>query len=81
MNLEEDKEKYKADPYIWVSTLPSYSKRDTKPKTKKYSIGIILFVIGLVLVSIIKNETRNLHMAWNSWITYQLLLRTRSPGR
>ena len=62
MNLESNQEKNQLDPHRWVSTLPTYS--DSEPKknnsTKKYFLGIILFVIGLILVSAIKNETRNL---------------------
>ena len=60
MNLESDQTKYQLDPHKWISTLPSYSKQKGNREVKKYSIGIILFVFGLVLVSMIKNETRNL---------------------
>ena len=62
MNLESNQEKNQLDPHRWISTLPTYS--DSEPKknnsTKKYFLGIILFVIGLILVSAIKNETINL---------------------
>ena len=60
MNLESDQIKYQLDPHRWISTLPTYSKQKGNREAIKYSIGIILFVFGLVLVSIIKNETRNL---------------------
>jgi len=60
MNLESDQTKYQLDPHRWISTLPSRSKEKGNREAKKHSIGIILFVLGLVMVSIIKNETRNL---------------------
>ncbi len=60
MNLESDQIKYQLDPHRWISTLPTYSKQKRNREAIKYSIGMILFVFGLVLVSIIKNETRNL---------------------
>jgi len=60
MNTESDQTKYQLDPQRWIGTLPSYSKQKRNHEVKKYSIGIILFVFGLVLISIIKNETRNL---------------------
>ena len=60
MNLESDQTKYQLDSHRWISILPSCSKEKGNREAKKYSIGIILFVFGLVLVSMIKNETRNL---------------------
>ena len=67
-------EKYKLDSDRWVNTLPSKDDNDdnalilsnainSKPKSspaKKYSLTIIVFVVGLILVSVIKNGTRNL---------------------
>ena len=60
MNLESDQTEYQLDPQRWISTLPLYSKQKGNSEVKKYSIGIILFVFSLVLISIIKNETKNL---------------------
>ncbi len=60
MNTESDQTKYQLDPQRWIGTLPLYSKQKGNREVKKYSIGIILFVFGLILISIIKNETRNL---------------------
>ncbi len=60
MNTESDQKKYQLDQQRWISTLSSYSKQKENREVKKYSIGVILFVFGLVLISIIKNETRNL---------------------
>ena len=66
-----NKEKYKLDSNKWVNTLPIQNNNililsnviDSNPKPskgKKYSLTIIGFVVGLILVSVIKNETRNL---------------------
>ena len=70
-NATSNQEKYKLDASKWVNTLP---KKDddililsntihSTSKTnsgKKYSLTVIGFVVGLILVSVIKNETRNL---------------------
>ena len=58
-NDVEDKERYQLDPNRWVDTLPQ-NKRKTKVSGKHYTIVAFLFVFGLILVSVIKNETRNL---------------------
>ena len=72
-STESDQEKYKLDSNRWVNTLPKKDDEtlilskvvNSKPKPKsssyqKYSLAIIVFVVGLILVSVIKNETRNL---------------------
>ncbi len=70
-NKEFDQEKYKLDSNRWVNTLPGKDENalilsnaiNSNPKSssgKKYSLTIIGFIVGLILVSIIKNETRNL---------------------
>ena len=61
-NIELNQEKYNLDPNRWVGTLPRTS---TNNSIKKYSFTIMLFVIGLIFVSIIKNETRNLQREIN----------------
>ena len=61
------------DPNRWVNTIPRKDDNtlilsnaiNSNPKSKsssakKYSLTIIIFVVGLILVSLIKNETRNL---------------------
>ena len=67
-------EKYKLDSNRWISTLPNkrcrYNtlnqiRRQINPG-KKYSLTIILFIIGLIFVSVIKNETRNLQKEINN---------------
>ena len=60
MNLEFDKEKSQLDPNKWLNTLPNYKKNNEEKSNKKYSLTVILFIVGLILVSLIKNETRNL---------------------
>ena len=47
----------------WTSTIP---KKDTYNSVKKYSFMTILFVCGLIFVSIVKNETRNLQKEINN---------------
>ena len=47
----------------WTSTIP---KKDTYNSVKKYSFMTILFVCGLIFVSIVKNETRNLQKGINN---------------
>ena len=54
---------------IWTNTIP---KANTIPKKKKfnsikkYSLIVTLFVCGLLFVSVIKNETRNLQKEINN---------------
>tara|TARA_Y100000590_G_scaffold384217_1_gene455416 strand:- start:140 stop:823 length:684 start_codon:yes stop_codon:yes gene_type:complete len=57
-----NEEKNQLDPNKWVNTI---SKPNTYGSIKKYSLATILFVCGLLLVSIIKNETRNLQKEIN----------------
>ena len=45
------------DPNRWVSTI---AKKNTFTGIQKYSFIIILFVSSLFLISVFKNETRNL---------------------
>ncbi len=40
-------------------------KKDTKDPIKKYSFAVVAFIIGLVVVSVIKNQTRNLQKEIN----------------
>ena len=60
MNIEIDKEKSQLDPNKWLNTLPNYGKNNEERSSKKYALTAVLFVIGLIFVSLIKNETRNL---------------------
>ena len=62
-NLKFDKEAEQLDYARWESTI---SKKNTYHSVKKYSIMTILFVFGLLFVSAVKNETRNLQKEINN---------------
>ena len=56
------------DPHRWVNTIPAPNpvpKKNTYNSVKKYSLMTILFVCGLLFVSVLKNETRNLQKEIN----------------
>ena len=55
-NLTNKTEENNLDHEKWISTIP---KKDNKT-IKKYSLSLIIIVIGLISVSVIKNKTRNL---------------------
>ena len=44
-----------ADPNVWINTIP---KKNLNNPIRKYSITMMLFFVGLIFVSVIKNETR-----------------------
>ena len=71
IGVKSNQEKYKLDSNIWVNTLPikddnalilsnAINSRPNSSPVKKYTLTIIVFIVGLVLVSVIKNGTRNL---------------------
>ena len=71
IGAKSNQEKYKLDFTRWVNTLPKKDDNtlilknviNSNPKSssgKKYSLTIIIFTVGLILVSVIKNGTRNL---------------------
>ena len=71
IGTKSNQEEYKLDSSRWVNTLPRIDDNtlvlsdeiNSNPKSssgKKYSLIIIVFVVGLILVSVIKNGTRNL---------------------
>ena len=47
---------------VWINTIP---KKNNKRFVKKNYISIFIFIIGLVCVSLIKNDTRNLQKEIN----------------
>jgi len=47
----------------WINTIP---KKNIQHPLKKYSLMTILFVCGLLLVSVVKNETRGLQKEINN---------------
>ena len=57
---ETNHPKYDLDPSRWVGTIPKIKTIKTKSPIKKYSLTFIFFIFGLILVSVTKNETRNL---------------------
>ena len=77
MNYER-KENYNLNPNKWIDTLPNINKEKKevkfeeapnekiKNKNKKYSLTAIVFVLGLIIVSVTKNETRELQKEINN---------------
>ena len=63
VNTKFSKTTNQLDHEKWTSTIP---KKDTYNSVKKYSFMTILFVCGLLFVSIVKNETRNLQKEINN---------------
>ena len=58
------------DHHRWINTIPNRQantipKKNTYNSVKKYSLMTILFVCGLLFVSALKNETRNLQREVN----------------
>lgn len=61
-NKDSDHNTFCTNPDKWTDTIP---KQKTKNGIKKFSLTLVLFVIGLILVSTIKNKTRNLQKEIN----------------
>ena len=64
-----DEEANQLDPNRWINTISKGNKdasKNTYSSMKKYSVTAILFIIGLLLVSVVKNETRNLQKEINN---------------
>ena len=69
-NVKNNKEGNRIDPSRWINTI---SKRNTYSSVEKYffnSVGkysllAVLFICGLLFVSVVKNETRNLEKEIN----------------
>ena len=57
INSKHPQEVLSIDHNKWLDTIP---KRNTYSSVKKYSAITVLFIIGLLLIPIVKNETRNL---------------------
>ena len=62
-NKDSDHNTFCSNPNKWTDTIP---KQKTKNGIKKFSLTLVLFVIGLILVSTIKNKTRNLQKEINN---------------
>ena len=63
LNLEYNKTTNQLDHEKWLNTIPVKAKYNS---AKRYSVLGILFVCGLLFVSAIKNETRNLQKEINN---------------
>ena len=63
INTKFNKETKQVDRYRWINTIP---QKNAYGAVKKYSTLTILFVCGLLFVSAIKNETRNLENEINN---------------
>jgi len=61
-NLNKDNENYNLDPKKWIDTLP---KNNKKSYAKNFSITLVIFLVGLIFVSVIKNKTRSLQKEIN----------------
>ena len=71
VNTEFNKVTNQLDHDRWINTIPkknTYSsvKKNTYSSVKKYSVIATLFVCGILFVSAIKNETRNLQKIINN---------------
>jgi hypothetical protein len=62
MSPERNLEKYKLDPNRWIDTIPKKKNYGSK---SKYYVTIIFFIFGIISISLIKNETRNLQKEIN----------------
>ena len=63
MHKEAEDEKFNLDHSRWTNTLP---KIKNKNPVKKYSFTLIIFIIGFISISVIKNETRELQKEINN---------------
>ncbi|SVC43895.1 uncharacterized protein METZ01_LOCUS296749 [marine metagenome] len=69
INNKFDEKIKQLDSNRWVNTISkktTYGTKNSYGSVKKYSLAAILFVSGLLLVSAVKNETRNLQKAINN---------------
>ena len=65
-SFKSDQENYNSNPDKWINTLP---KKNVNRPLKNYSITLILFIAGLIFVSVIKNQTRDLQKEINNLTT------------
>ena len=69
INNKFDEKIKQLDSNRWVNTISkktTYGSKNSYGSVKKYSLTAILFVSGLLLVSAVKNETRNLQKEINN---------------
>ena len=67
INFHKENKNYDLDPEKWLNTLPNSTlpKKNKKNFEKNFSITLIIFFIGLIFVSVIKNKTRSLQKEIN----------------
>ena len=68
-NIKFNEDPNQLDHYRWVNTIPkkkTYNAVKKYSAVRKYSFMAVLFVCGLLFVSVVKNETRNLEKVINS---------------
>ena len=74
-NIKFNEDPNQLDHYRWVNTIPKKKTYNAVRKypairkystARKYSFMAVLFVCGLLFVSVVKNETRNLEKVINS---------------
>jgi len=58
----ENQDSFQIDNDVWINTI---SKKNNQNYTKKYSLVIVFFISSLLLVSVLKNKTRNLEKEIN----------------
>ena len=63
INTKFDQTINQVDHEKWINTIP---RKNTHSSVKKYSFMVILFVCGLLFVSVVKNETRNFEKEINN---------------
>ena len=67
-NLKHNQESAQIDNNKWVNTIPKFPtipKKNNYNSVKRYSLITIMFVCGLLFVSLVKNQTRNLEKEIN----------------
>ena len=62
INKSDGNTNYDLDPEKWLNTLPNNAppKKNKKSFVKSFSTTLVIFLIGLIFVSVIKNKTRTL---------------------
>ena len=65
-NSQFNEKSNQIDHDVWINTIP---KKNSFISAKKYSLLAIFFICGLLFVSAVKNETRNLQKEINNLIT------------
>ena len=83
-NIKFNEDLNQLDHYRWVNTIPKkkaynavrkYSVIRKYSAIRKYSFMTVLFVCGLLFVSVVKNETRNLEKVINSLRAYNNVIK------